>query len=175
MQDNSIIVAAVAPVLVARGLELYDIETTGAGRATVLRVLVTVAGPGGPDLAAIASATEAISPVLDEPAIANLLPASYALEVSSPGLERPLRRLEHYTGAVGEVVSVKVRDAERVRGTLIAADDAGFELQPDGGDPLSISYDDVVQARTVFEWGATAPSKASQPREAAPSREKARR
>ncbi len=161
MQDNSTIVDAVAPVLVARGLSLYDIEISGAGKARVVRVLVTNEGDGGLDLDAIAAATEAISPVLDEPAVAAALPGPYALEVSSPGLERPLRRPEHFQGAIGETISVKVHDAERMRGSVIAV--RRHRLRPPPRrrgrrrHPHHIAFTDVVQARTVFEWGATSP------------------
>ncbi|MET0420537.1 MAG: ribosome maturation factor RimP [Acidimicrobiia bacterium] len=173
MQDNSTIVDAVAPVLVARGLSLYDIEITGAGKARVVRVLITNHEKGGLDLDAIAAATEAISPVLDESAVAAALPGPYALEVSSPGIERGLRLPEHFRGAIGETISVKVRDAERMHGKLVAADDSGFDLEldstTDDAPVTHVAYSDVVQARTVFEWGA------SSPRASTASRQKAAR
>ena len=112
---------AVRPVTSALGLELYDVEVTGDGRAAVVRVLVD--REGGVDLEAISSASDQISRVLDE-LPTDVVPSSrYGLEVSSPGLERPLRRREHYRGAVGETVSVKIapsteEPARRVRGAL---------------------------------------------------------
>jgi ribosome maturation factor RimP len=157
MPDNSTIVAAVTPVLAARGLELYDVEIAGSGRAAVLRLLVTAPpGRGALDLDAIAHAAEALSPVLDAPEIAGRLPSPYALEVSSPGLERPLRTADHYRGAIGEVVSIKVQGAERTRARLVAADGTGFQIES-GEGTRRIAYDDVVQARTVFEWGDAHP------------------
>jgi ribosome maturation factor RimP len=145
------ILETVTGVLDARGLELYDLEVTGAGRARVVRVLVTA--PGGVDLDVIASATEAVSPALDAPEVARHLPGPYALEVSSPGLERPLRRAAHYRGAIGETVSVKLPDEPRLRGTLTEVDDDGFTVTGADGDGRRVAYEDVVQARTVFEWG----------------------
>lgn len=147
---------AVRPVTSALGLELYDVEVTGDGRAAVVRVLVD--REGGVDLEAISSASDQISRVLDE-LPTDVVPSSrYGLEVSSPGLERPLRRREHYRGAVGETVSVKIapsteEPARRVRGALATAGDETFELALEDGTTLQLSYDDVVQARTVFEWG----------------------
>src|SRR5690348_7309227 len=88
---------AVAPVLADLGLELFDVELTGSGRARTLRVFVdrpgAVDGAGsGVDLDAITAATEALSPVLDaDTRVAGVLSGPYTLEVSSPGLERPLR------------------------------------------------------------------------------------
>ncbi|MFI5045725.1 MAG: ribosome maturation factor RimP [Acidimicrobiia bacterium] len=168
MTEHSAIVEAVTPLLSARGLELYDVEVAGAGGARVVRVLVTASSEAaGLDLDAIASATEAISPALDAPEVAPHLPGPYALEVSSPGLERPLRRLEHFRGAVGELVSVK-RDGEpRERGTIVTVDDDGIELEHSDGTTARVAYDEISQARTVFEWGATA--------ERGPARGRARR
>jgi ribosome maturation factor RimP len=146
----------IAPVLASLDLELFDLELTGSGGGRILRVVVD--RTGGVDLDSITAATEAISPVLDglsekaDPSLAG----PYALEVSSPGLERPLRRPDHYRRAVGTTVSVKTRDeqgaARRVRGVLAAAADDGFTLETDAG-PERFAYADVTQARTVFEWG----------------------
>ena len=169
MTDHTAIVDAVTPLLHARGLDLYDVEVNGSGGAPVLRLLVTATGGSGTalDLDAIASATEAISPVLDAPDLARQLPGRYALEVSSPGLERPLRRPEHFRSALGELVSVKREGAPRERGTVVAVDDDGISLERADGVTERVAFDEIAQARTVFEWGATA--------ERGPTRGKARR
>jgi ribosome maturation factor RimP len=157
MADVTLIKGVIEPVVESLGLGLYDVEITGSGRARVVRVLVD--RPAGVDLDTVAAATEAISPVLDAPPVDGWLAGPYALEVSSPGLERPLRTAAHFRGAVGETVSVKTRAfdgvARRDRGVVELAGDTGFELRLDDGSRLSIAYDDVVQARTVFEWGPT--------------------
>jgi len=153
--DLAAIEQALAPVVAASGLELYDVEITGSGRATVLRVLVS--GAGGVDLDRVAAVAERVSPVLDSAAVASLLPGHYALEVSSPGLERPLRTPAHFRGAVGETVSLKRRVGavnERVRGLVRDADDGGVTLELEGGEVETVAYGDVVSARTVFEWGS---------------------
>jgi ribosome maturation factor RimP len=152
---------AIEPVLAALGLDLYDVELQGRGPARILRV--SIDRDGGVDLDAITAATEAISPVLDHDAATDaVLRGSYTLEVTSPGLERPLRTPEHFRRAAGATVSVKTgmgSEARRRRGTLTASDDTGFELEGDDGTHERISYDDVVQARTVFEWGPPATPK----------------
>jgi ribosome maturation factor RimP len=156
MVDVDTIAQALAPAVSALGLELYDVDLSGSGRARILRVMVD--REGGVDLDAIADATQAVSPLLDAPPLDAVIAGPYALEVSSPGLERPLRTPAHYARAVGETVSVKSRagaehGARRVRGVVTAADDTGFELTLDDGTVERIAYDDVTQARTVFEWG----------------------
>lgn len=143
---------AVEPVLGALGLELFDLELVGAGKARTLRIAVD--RDGGVDLDAITAATQAVSAPLD--ACAEL-PEPYLLEVSSPGVERPLRRPEHFRRAIGSTVSVRHRPdgaAVRVHGTLTAADDDACTVDIDG-EPQRIAYDSITQARTVFEWGPT--------------------
>ena len=165
--DVTAIADAVSPVVAALGLDLYDIEVTGSGRARIVRVMIDrpAGEDGGIDLEAIAAATEAVSPILDQPPVDKILSGSYSLEVSSPGLERPLRTPVHFARAVGETISVKAAaNAEgadeaakpvraRLRGVVVSAGDDSFILLGDDGTEHTISYAEVVQARTVFEWG----------------------
>jgi ribosome maturation factor RimP len=148
--ERDTIVAAIEPVLTTLGLGLFDVQFTGSGRARTVRVIVD--RDGGVDLDAITSAAERIQPALDEL-------ESFALEVSSPGLERPLHRPEHFRRAVGETVSIKVRAADgevrRLRGELLAADEHAITVGgADNGSAAHVDYDQIIQARTVFEWGA---------------------
>ena len=151
MPERETIAAAIEPALADIDLELYDVELGTSGRDRTLRV--TVDREGGVDLDAITTATQRISPVLDAQ---GGLAGPYALEVSSPGLERPLRRPEHFRRAVDETVTVKTRGLEgeiqRLRGQLLDADDDGFVVDTGEGNER-VRYDDVVQARTVFEFG----------------------
>jgi ribosome maturation factor RimP len=144
------IIDLVTPVLASLGLECFDVQVSGGGRSRTVRVLVD--REGGVDLDAIATASQEISPVLDrEPTLSG----PYLLEVSSPGVERPLRRPEHFRRAIGETVSVKYRTdtgPQRLRGVLASADDDGVTLTVDGDD-RRLAFTDVTDARTVFEWG----------------------
>lgn len=114
------------PALAGLGLELVDVEVAPH------RVLVTVDRPAGVDLDVLAEANHAISAVLDErPELAPRGP--YGLEVSSPGLERPLRRPLHFQRAVGRRIAVKTRPGaslpRRLEGVLLAADQGGIEVR----------------------------------------------
>jgi len=153
--DDDRLAAALAPALAAAGVTLYDIELDGSGAQRTLRVLVDRAG--GVDLDTVTAATEALAPVLDaDPVVASVLPGRYLLEVSSPGLERPLRTPAHFRGALGTPVSLKARTddgaSRRDRVLLVGADDDGIDVEFDGVRQRVV-YDDIVQARTVFEWG----------------------
>ena len=212
------LVAAIEPILGPLGLELYDIELVGtAGKSRALRVLVDRAAaspdselnadPGaGLGLDAVTEATLAISPELDRLAEAGgptaaVLRGQYTLEVSSPGLERPLRRPahwhgaigstasvkttsstgdtlrrpEHWRGAIGSVASVKATapdgEVARRRGVVLSVGADGVDLQIDGTRE-HVAYTDIVQARTVFEWGAQAKPSAGTGKRGSRKREK---
>jgi ribosome maturation factor RimP len=133
----------VEPLLAKQSLAVYDIEHSGSS------LRITIDAPGGVDLDAIARATRLISVALDEQ---DPIPGAYTLEVSSPGLERPLRTPAHFAGAVGSKVSVKTHarvDGERrIKGTLRAADGDSITV-----DDHLLRYDEIEKAKTVFEWG----------------------
>jgi ribosome maturation factor RimP len=142
----------IAPVLADRGFELFDVELA----AGTLRV--SIDRPGGVDLDAVSAATDVVSDVLDRH---DPVPGErYTLEVSSPGLERPLRTPDHFRRFVGTTVSVKTRPyvpgERRVEGRLDAADDAGITIAG-----RTLAYADVERARTVFEWGPPPRKKAA--------------
>ncbi len=137
----------VAPLVEAEGLELYDVEDAGG----VLRVLVDRAG--GIDLDAVAAATRLVSDAIDE---VDALAGPTTLEVSSPGLERPLRTPAHFARALGARINVKTvpgsEGERRFEGTLVEADDDSITVEGDGG-VRALGYEEIERARTVFEWG----------------------
>ena len=151
MADQNAVRAAAEPVLSSLGLELVDVEVVGAGRARTLRL--TVDREGGIDLETLAQANR---PVLDALDAVEALTGPYTLELSSPGLERPLRRPAEFRRFVGTTISVKshelVAGVRRHRGLLAEADDTGIGLEVDG-EHRRFSYDAIASARTVFEWG----------------------
>ncbi|MCB0993545.1 MAG: ribosome maturation factor RimP [Acidimicrobiales bacterium] len=140
--------ALVAPLLDAKGLEVVDVEHAGG----VVRV--TVDRAGGVNLDAIADATRAVSRALDE---ADPIPGRYTLEVSSPGLERPLRRPDHFARAIGSDVSIKldarVEGDRRITGKLVGSDDTGVTVLLDDGSERTVAHSDIAKAKTVFHWG----------------------
>ena len=149
------------PVVEALDLELFDVTLEGGTRAT-LKVVVDRAG--GVDLDTIEAATRHVSAALDA---ADLVRGAYTLEVSSPGVERALRRPEHFVGAMGATISLKTRSADgsvaRLRGEITAVDDAGITLALDA-EARHVPFHDIEQARTVFAWGpAPKPGKGSKP------------
>jgi ribosome maturation factor RimP len=94
----------VSPILWALGLELVDVVCVGQGARSVVRVYIDK--PGGVTVDDCGRAHLAIGPALD---VADPFPHAYTLEVSSPGLDRAFKRIQDYRRALGEQVSVKLR------------------------------------------------------------------
>ena len=138
----------------AEGLELDDLELVGQGRGPVLRVTVDLDGGIGVDR--LAETSRGLARLLDDD---QRLQTSYTLEVTSPGLERKLRRPGHYAKSIGREVVVKTHqevEGERAhRGTLESVDDEACVIAVDGSD-RSISFAAIASARTVFRWEAAA-------------------
>jgi ribosome maturation factor RimP len=143
----------IEPLFEDSAVYLYDVEHAGG----ILRV--SIDRPGGVDLDIIAGLTRDISHLLDEH---DPLPGRYTLEVSSPGLERPLRTPEHFRQAVGSDVTVKLvagtEGDRRISGALTAADDETITVRVEVDDldePVerTLRLDDIERARTTFAWG----------------------
>ena len=106
--------------LAAGGIDLLDIRIFRGGGRIQLRIYVDLLD-GKISLAQVASASRTIGMLLEE---ADPFPGQYVIEVSSPGIRRPLRKLEHYQAAVGQKVDLKVTGpgVRRVRGVLQEVD-----------------------------------------------------
>ena len=144
MSSTAALQALIEPVLASSGVELDDLELASG----VVRVVVD--RPGGVDLDTISDLTYRISALLDEH---DPFPGrSYALEVSSPGLERKLRTPAHFRKAVGGPVAVRTVAGtpgdRRVQGELEGADDEGIDVAG-----RRIAYAEIDRAHTVFQWG----------------------
>lgn len=141
-----------APVVEGAGLELVEAVFVKESGRHVLRV--TVDRDGGVDLDTIATVTEKLSRRLD---LEDFSSGPYSLEVSSPGIERPLKRPQHFRRVIGQ--QVKVRTVEQVdgasnfKGVLTSADDDAFVIATDAGE-IRLGFDQVASARTVADWDA---------------------
>jgi ribosome maturation factor RimP len=143
----------IEPYIAAENIELDDLEVVGGSGAAIVRVTVDADDPI--DVDRIARLSRGVSRLLDED---DPIAGSYTLEVSSPGLERKLRRPRHFEKAMGRRVKVKTRepvDGERSHdGLVAAAGESEFVLETDGV-MRTVAYDDVISARTVFVWEKT--------------------
>jgi ribosome maturation factor RimP len=135
-----------------RSLKLWDVEVAGLKGSRIVRVYVD--GDDGVDLDTVAEVSEEISRGLD---LRDPIEGRYTLEVSSPGLERTLKRPEHYARSLGKQVVVKTKskvvgDSHRVDGTILEAGDGSVTLKTDQQEKVDVPYEEVKSARTVFEW-----------------------
>ncbi len=138
----------VGPYVAAEGIELDDVEILGGGR--LLRVVIE--GDGPIEVDRIADLSRGIARLIEED---DPFPGAYTLEVTSPGLERKLRRPAQFQKAIGSDVHIKtfrkIADEKHHRGQLTAVDDSAIVVSVDGDD-RRIEMEDVASARTVFVW-----------------------
>ena len=140
--------ALAAPLAAAAGLVIEDVTVTPAGRRRVLRVTVDLPEDrtGGVPMESVTAASQAISAALDTSDVMGGAP--YVLEVSSPGVDRPLVERRHWSRARGRLVRVALVDGGSARGRLAGVDDAGLQL--DGGQRLD--WDVVGSGRVEVEF-----------------------
>ena len=159
------------PVALEAGLELVDIEHRREGHGTVLRLLLD--RPGGVSIDALATISREISDLLD--VHAETVPGTFTLEVSSPGIYRPLTRPAHFTAHVGKRVHVRTRvpvsERSSFRGTLESATDDGIVVVT-GSDRHEIPFSAISRANYQHEFPA--PGGKRQPGRRAESRPRGR-
>nr|WP_232794424.1 MULTISPECIES: ribosome maturation factor RimP [Pseudofrankia] len=115
-----------APALAEAGFDLEDLNLSRAGSRSVLRVAVD--RDGGVDLDAVAEASRLISDLLDQVGDEAGLIGAYMLEVTSPGVDRPLTLPRHWRRARGRLVEARRADGTAVVGRVLGADDDGADL-----------------------------------------------
>ncbi len=136
----------VKKVVEAHGARLYDTEIASENGQTVYRVYIMK--EGGVDLDLCARISRDLSPLLDVyPPVSD----KYFLEVSSPGVERPLKKPEHFQNSLGEKVALKLSSGDKVKGTLSAFENNEAVVQTEHGEER-YALDEIRKARTYYEW-----------------------
>ena len=135
------------PALGRMGYELADLEVRLGGSGGLVRVFIDK--PDGIDLADCEKVSLAVSALLD---VEEPVPGKYDLEVSSPGLDRKLTKIEHFQRFMGEIVKVQMRfpiaGRRRFRGKLVSLDDENIVVEVDG-EPHSLALATIDTARLV--------------------------
>ena len=146
----------------ALGYELVELERAGSKSRPILRIRVDVPGsaPGaGVSVDDCARVSRAVEEYLDE---ASDVAERYVLEVSSPGVERPLVRTADFSRFAGQEVAVKMskalaNGAKRVEGELVGLETVDgqehIRLRLKDGSTMDIPRADVTRANLVFRWG----------------------
>jgi ribosome maturation factor RimP len=138
---------ALQPVVTAAGYDLEDVSVTAAGRRSVIRIIVD--RDGAVDLDAVADISRTVSDALDESDVMGASP--YVLEVSSPGVDRPLTEPRHWRRAIGHLVRVSVTGTGPLTGRVAAADEDKVTLEADG-DARAVSYEDLGAGHVEVEF-----------------------
>jgi ribosome maturation factor RimP len=139
------------PAVEATGHDLEDLAVSPAGRRKVVRVVVDK--DGGVTLDDIAEVSRVVSDLLDQPEAEALLAGAYTLEVTSPGVDRPLVQPRHWRRSAGRLVKAVLSDGS-VTGRVVEADDAQVTLDVDGAK-RTLLYGEVVRATVQVEFSRT--------------------
>jgi len=136
--------ALLAPIADREGYELVAVEIAGAASAPVVRIFID--RDGGVDIDAIVEANGWISDTLDE---SDPIETAYTLEVSSPGVDRPLTKVEHFERFCGENATVKTRPLDgrsSFKGAITAVDGDTVLLKTED-EIVRIPFSAIVKAR----------------------------
>jgi ribosome maturation factor RimP len=139
-----------APEVEALGYELVELDAPAAGGSGTLRLYID--SDSGISLEDCERVSHRVSGLLD---VEDPIPGHYVLEVSSPGLDRPLRTEEHFRSQAGKLVKIVLGSGRpgrrRYKGTIVQADGGMLEIEVDG-ERVSLSLSDIESARLVPEF-----------------------
>ncbi len=144
--------ATLRPVVEAAGFDLEQVLVSRVGRRSVVRVVVD--SDDGISLDAVATVSRVVSAALDAAGDETVGPGAYTLEVTSPGVDRPLTQPRHWRRAVGRLVRTEIA-GDSVEGRVLSADDAGVMLQRVGtanAAPCPAGYDELGPGTVQVEF-----------------------
>jgi ribosome maturation factor RimP len=145
--DRDHVFSVLESVVSAHGFDLEDVVVTPAGKRSMLRVVVDQ--DGGVDLDDIARISSAVSKTLDDADVMGGTP--YVLEVTSPGVDRPLTEQRHWRRNVDRLVKVGIAGTGDRTGRIRTVDDDGVVLDVDG-DEVRAAWSDLGQGRVQVEF-----------------------
>ena len=152
--DTARLTRVLEPVVRSAGLDLESVRVAAAGRRRLLRIVVD--GDGGPGLDDIAILSRSLSAELDNSGVMGETP--YTLEVSSPGVDRPLTEERHWRRAQGRLVRVPLAPGapgypDTVVGRVLMARPDGVVLEI-GGQRLEFGYQELGPGQVQVEFGS---------------------
>ena len=140
------------PVVVTAGLELVDVQYRPEGGRAVVRLLID-RPTGGVTIDELARVSRELGHVLDAH---DAVPGRYSLECSSPGLNRPLIKPEHYRRAAGQRVAVQMRTPiggrRRFHGVLAEVGDAAATIDDPDAGRVVLPFADVERANIDYDF-----------------------
>ena len=139
------------PIIKKTGYELYDVEYAKEGKNYFLRIFID--SEEGIDLQACEKVNDAITDILDE---ANYIKVQYFLEVSSPGIERVLRKEKHLEKNIGQEIDIKLfkkdeNSKKEYQGILLKFDETTIILKRDE-EEIRLERKNIAQIKTIYKW-----------------------
>lgn len=138
-------------IAAADGLEVVEVELKGSGRNQLVRIYIDK--PQGVTHADCESISQQVGDILDAE---NIMPGHYTLEVSSPGVERKLKKWKDFERFQGQRVTVVLREpvegVKRLEGVLQTAKDGALRMETPGGKSIQFPFDQVDRASLKFDW-----------------------
>jgi ribosome maturation factor RimP len=134
---------AVTPALSALGFYLEDVTITSAGRRSMLTIIVD--GDTHLSLDQVTSATKAIGEIVES--IQSLGETPFTLEVTSPGLDRPLTKPRHWRKNIDRLVKIVLLDGKEIKGRIKAANEVSATV-----DESEIKFSDIKRASLEVEF-----------------------
>ncbi len=163
MESRDKVIRLAEPILAEQGLELVDVELRREGRGLTLRVLAD--REGGVDLEGLSRVSRELAVLFD---VEEPIPGPYTLEVSSPGIDRPLRKPDHFARYLGKRVRLRshvpLNGQRNFSGTLATVTAGGVTLRSESGGETYIEFSNVEKANYEHEYSPADFAKRSLPR-----------
>jgi ribosome maturation factor RimP len=145
---SAVIDDLVSPIVLALDLELWGCELVRQGKYSLIRIYID--RESGVDISDCEKVSRQVSAVFD---VEEPITEEYTLEVSSPGLERPLFRLEQFRKYVGSIIQLRMKNPQdgrkKFKGDLVRVDDDSIVLSIDGGE-VEFQYTDIDKANLIY-------------------------
>ena len=148
------IIDALEAVAGEHGIDVVDVEVVGATKAPCVRVRIDRADGEAISLDEVTAQSKWVSDTVEE---LDPISGSYTLEVSSPGMARPLRRPQdfiRFAGSDVELTTTATEGRRKFKGSIASADDAGVTLALDGDETVTIPYDEIKKCtlKPVYDF-----------------------
>lgn len=144
------LIDALEPVASDHGFEIVDVQILGSEGSPILRIYLDK--EGGIDIDDIAEAQQDwLEPIVDE---VDIIEGNYMLEVSSPGIDRPLRTREHFSDHAGEKVKISsepIDGRKRWSGILVGMEGEDVVVESEDGERHAIPFDSIRKANIKGE------------------------
>ncbi|MDQ7052708.1 MAG: ribosome maturation factor RimP [candidate division KSB1 bacterium] len=140
----------IEPILEENAVDLVDLEVRGSKRNLLLRVFVDV--PGGISINECVRLSREFEDAIE---MENLIPGPYRLEVSSPGIDRPLKTERDFQRNIGRLVEIQILKEDKlqkVRGDILSAEKDHVKIQQEDGDIVEFPISAIHKALIQIKW-----------------------